>query len=359
MNPKALSLSDWPEIDHIAWTTAIKAGDRFDGRGRVAHWSPASRNSIGYAYGRWLGFIKRFYPGLLSESPESRFTHKLVQDYVYHLQSEVNAATVYIYFDHLMCAVQAMLPGSAWGWFKSILRHLRRDIRPRVKQHRLVDSDRLIALGIELMDKAEVNINRDKDTDPVTGRYLLDELIQYRDGLLVTILAIRPVRRRTLSLIRIGKQLQKVGHHYHLIFGSADTKNRKPLEYALPALLTGYLDRYIKTYRRLIPGSEKHDSLWASAKGNPLSSGSIYRRIMKRTTIAFGIGISPHLFRDCAATTLATYCPEQVLLGAALLGHSDLRSIHNHYIHAQTMKAGKAYQNTIAALRGTTPRGSR
>ena len=359
MNSKALSFSDWPEIDQIAWTIANKSGDRFDGRGPAAHWSPASRNSIGYAYGRWLRFIERFHPELLRGSPGSRFTNKLVQDYIYHLQSEVNAATVYIYLDHLLCAIQAMLPSSDWSPFKSILRHLRRDIRPRVKQHRLVDSDRLIALGIELMDKATATTNRDKDTDPVKGRYLLDEMIRYRDGLLVAILAIRPIRRRTLSLIRIDKQLQKVGLHYHLVFGSADTKNRKPLEYALPTLLTSYLDRYIKIYRGLIPGSEKHDSLWASAKGNPLSSSSVYQRIMKRTTIAFGVGISPHLFRDCAATTLATYCPEQVLVGAGLLGHSDLRAIYNHYIHAQTMKAGKAHQNTIAALRGTTPRGSR
>ena len=359
MNPKALSFSDWPEIDQIAWTTAIKVGDRFDGRGPVAHWSLASRNSIGYAYGRWLGFIERFYPELHSESPGSRITKKQVQDYIYHLQSEVNAATVYIYLDHLLCAVQAMFPSNDWGWFKSILRHLPRDIRPRVKQHRLVDSDRLITLGIDLMDSSEVNINRDKDANPVKGRYLLDEMIQYRDGLLVALLAIRPIRRRTLSLIRIDKQLQKVGHHYHLVFSSADTKNRKSLEYALPTLLTSYLDRYVKTYRGLIPGSEKHDSLWASAKGNPLSSGSIYRRIMKRTTIAFGVGISPHLFRDCAATTLATYCPEQVLVGAGLLGHSDLRAIHNHYIHAQTMKAGKAHQNTIASLRRATSRGSK
>jgi len=79
---------------------------------------------------------------------------------------------------------------------------------------------------------------------------------------------------------------------------------------------------------------------------------------MKRTKATFGVGISPHLFRDCAATTLATHRPDQVLVGAGLLGHSDLRAIHNHYIHAQTMKAGKAHQNTIAALRLTPPRGN-
>jgi len=355
---KTLPFTHWPQADQTIWQAAVKTGDRFEGRSRAAHWSIASQNSIRYAYGRWLGFIERVNPELLTESPELRFTNKQVQGYVCLLQSEVKAATVFIYLDHLLCALQAMLPSSNWHWLKSILRRLKRDVGPRVKQHRLVDSDRLIALGIELMDKAEASINHGNNTDPLTGRYLLEESIRYRDGLLIAILAIRPIRRRSLSLIRIGKQLQKTGHHYHLVLGDSDTKNRKPLEYALPALLGSYLDRYLEVYRRLIPGSENHDALWASAKGNPLSSGSIYRQIMKRTKSTFGVGISPNLFRDCAATTLATYRPDQVLVGAGLLGHSDLRAIHNHYIHAQTIKAGKAYQNTIASLRSNASRGT-
>ena len=357
MNPKALSFSDWPEVDQIAWETAAKVGDRFDGRGPAAHWSPASQNSIGYAYGRWLGFIVRADSGLLTRSPGSRFTRTLVRDYVFHLQSEVNAATVFIYLDHLLCAVQVMLPDNDWDWLKSILRRLKRDIRPRVKQHRLVDSDRLLELGIALMTQAEAKVDADANT--VTGNHLLNQAILFRDGLLIAILSVRPIRRRTLSLIRIDQQLQKVGLHYLLVFRSSDTKNRKSLEYSLPSLLTGYMDRYLEYYRRLVPGSVNHDALWASAKGNPLSSSSIYRQIMKRTKAALGVGISPHLFRDCAATTLATYCPEQVLVVAGLLGHSDLRAIHNHYIHAQTMKAGKAHQNTITALRRTASRRSR
>ncbi len=347
MNPKSLPYNNWPELNRNYWRLAVASGDRFDGRGPAAHWSLASCHSIRYAYGRWLMFIETIDPDLFNGSPSSRITRPLFRQYILQLQSEVKAATVFIYLDQLLCAIQVMFPDENWSWIRIILRRLKRDVPPRAKLHRLVDSNRLFDLGIELMEEPK----RLLDTE--TNSQTLNRAILYRDGLLIAILSLRPIRRRTLTLIRIGDHLQNIGQKYHFVFRPADTKNRKPLEYPLPDLLTDYLDRYLRRYRRLIPGSENHAALWASAKGNPLSSGSIYRQIMKRTKAAFGVAISPHLFRDCAATTLATYQPDQVLVGAGLLGHSDLRAIHSHYIHAQTIKAGKAHQNAINALRGS------
>lgn len=338
---KALPFTQWPDCDKHAWRAAVASGDRFDGRGAASHWAEGSQNSIQYAYGRWLRFLEHTLPHLLDEDLANRATADSIGVYIKLLNNEVSAATTQIYIDHLSCALRVMVPSHDSYWLKPVVRRLGRDVNPKAKRHRMIDSGRLFDLGIALMDQAIA--------EPV-GKPL-DEAILYRDGLVIAILAARPMRRRTLSAIRLNQHLCRVGDHYTLVFSSADTKNRQPIEYALPLTLTAYLDRYLGNYRGLFPNSENHDGLWASAKGSPLSGSSLYRRVISRTQTAFGFPINPHLFRDCAATTLAIRKPDQVLTGAGLLGHSDLRTIHKHYIHAGAIKAGDAHQKTITRLR--------
>ena len=341
MNRKALPINQWPMADQSTWNAAMATGDRFDGRGAASHWSEASKNSIRAAYGRWLGFLEQNFPLLLNRAPVVRVTPDSIGAYIKLLNNEVAASTTQIYIDHLLCALRVMIPSHDWHWLKPVVRRLERDVIPKAKRHRMVDSTRLFDLGIVLMVQAEV----EPDASP------LEKAILYRDGLMIAVLAARPLRRRTLSVIRLDQHIHRIGDHYCLIFSSADTKNKQPIEYNLPVLLTAHLDRYLGHFRGLFPNAERHDGLWASVKGNPLSAGALYRRVISRTKEAFGFSINPHLFRDCAVTTLAIRKPEHVLVGAGLLGQSDLRTIHKHYIHAQTIQAGNAHQAVISKLR--------
>ena len=341
MNRKASPFNQWPMTDQSAWGTAMATGDRFDGRGAASHWSPASKNSISAAYGRWLGFLVQNFPLALNQAPVERVTPNSIGAYIDQLNNEVTASTTHIYIDHLLCALRVMGPSHDWNWLRSVVSRLKRDVIPKAKRHRMVDSGRLFDLGITLMERTDLQ----SDVKP------LDKAILYRDGLLIAILAARPLRRRALSIVRIGQHILRIGDHYTFTFSSADTKNKQPIDYVLPVKLTSYLDRYLGHYRGLFLNAENHDGLWVSAKGNPLSASSIYRRVILRTHEAFGFSMNPHLFRDCAATTLAIHKPEHVLVGAGLLGHSDLRTIHQHYIHVQTTKAGNAHQTVMRKLR--------
>src|SRR5262249_36121757 len=68
---------------------------------------------------------------------------------------------------------------------------------PRVsRKYRLVTSDRLYALGIELMDHA---IAAAEATAQISQAHALE----YRDGLAISLLALVPLRRRTLAALRI------------------------------------------------------------------------------------------------------------------------------------------------------------
>jgi len=61
--------------------------------------------------------------------------------------------------------------------------------------------------------------------------------------------------------------------------------------------------------------------------------------------------INPHLFRDCAATTIADEDPNRVRMSAPVLGHTDFRTTEAYYIAANTRVAGAAHHDLIRARR--------
>ena len=81
-----------------------------------------------------------------------------------------------------------------------------------------------------------------------------------------------------------------------------------------------------------------------------MSASGITKRIRHWTLQRLGTAISPHRFRDCAASTLANRAPKQVRLAAALLGHTNLATTEQYYIQADNLAAGRQYQDIVTAL---------
>ena len=61
--------------------------------------------------------------------------------------------------------------------------------------------------------------------------------------------------------------------------------------------------------------------------------------------------VHPHLFRDCAATSIATSDPEHVRIILSVLQHSTLRTSERHYNHARGIQATGKMQDHVLALR--------
>lgn len=121
----------------------------------------------------------------------------------------------------------------------------------------------------------------------------------------------------------------------------------------VPDCVTGPLDHYIETVRPgLLEGSaHTGKELWISGVGTPMRRRSIQQAIARITTHAFGQPINPHLFRDCAATSVALEYPEHVGIVAPLLGHVDHRTAEAHYIQANQISAGRRLRRSVATLR--------
>ena len=86
-----------------------------------------------------------------------------------------------------------------------------------------------------------------------------------------------------------------------------------------------------------------------------MSRNGIYDRITKLTLKSLGHTIHPHLFRDCAATSLAIEDPRHVRIAASLLGHRRFKTTERYYIQARNIEASRIMQNFLLSLRHSKP----
>ena len=82
-----------------------------------------------------------------------------------------------------------------------------------------------------------------------------------------------------------------------------------------------------------------------------MKARTVNYQIIRTTERAFGKSINPHLFRDCAVTTVAIEDPEHIGIAAPILGHTDPRTTEEHYIQANQLVAGRKLRSSVDALR--------
>ena len=358
---RALKYDLWPASDRRAWDAATEPGDILDPGGAAAHWSPSTRAGVIDACGRylnWLAAHELLEPELV---PADRFVHEMMARYVIDLQGEYASSSVATYAAFLALGVKAMAPDRDWSWMTRLVARLRKIATPaRDKHPRLVPSDVLVAFGIELMEQAA----------NLAEKGPWQEAVRYRDGLMIALLAARPHRRRNFCAIEIGRHLVPHGDGYLIRFAATETKNRIAIEQPFPTRLLPYLARYLAHHRALLCSLTGHRNsahafrpagmhLWVSKTGSAMSEQVFYKGLMKLTVAGFGHGVHPHLFRDCAGTSIATRDPAHVGITRNLLGHTTLRTSERYYNHARAVEAGRRYQSRILALRKPAPgRGS-
>ena len=339
----AIPINDWPAPDLAMWQAVITDGDILDGQGPGANWAPSTKANTRKAYGYWLHWLGT--NGLLSEPthhPIDRITPERIKAYIDDLEDNTAPLTRFVYILDLLRFVQVVPSKNTWDWLKRIKNRLwARAIPARDKASVVRNSRDLFELGLDLMN----------DSSGVTSRYNpLQSEVQFRDGLLIAILASRPIRLKNLTSIEINRHLIRIDTIYWLVFEAGEVKNRRHIEVPIPEVLSPYIDDYLCHSRlRLLQGNAS-SQMWISRFGGNLSCGSIRRQIKLHTEVAFGKPITPHLFRDCAATSIAIHDPEHVWITSNILGHNTLATSQKYYDQSRMLEAGRLYQSTMADL---------
>jgi integrase/recombinase XerD len=338
-----LSFSDWPAEDRARWEAAFKIADRFDASSCGAHLAPATRKARRESYGRFLGFISTIHPNRLTAPPEARIDRSIVARYVDWRRRSGEVASLAVDLGHLRDALKLICPSTDWSWLLAITRRMAAAARGKSQKYHLITSDRLYLLGIELMDRAVADADAGQRIDKAHA-------FQYRDGLLIALLALIPLRSRTLTALRIGQHLVKTGDLWALDIPAADTKSRRALDFPVSREMSARIDLHLEQFRRSIPGADKHTGLWPSNKSRPMCANAIYLAVRKRTKKAFGFGVNLHRFRHAAASFWSSQDPVNVRGVKDVLGQASFRTTEKHYIMAQSRLAGRVLANAIDAV---------
>jgi integrase len=338
---------EWPHEDQSAWVAARLPAGLMDEGGLAAHWRPATVKSVEAAYGRWLTFLA--VRGRLDrcDAPADRINRDDLRAYIEDLTSQVAPVTASGRIRDLLEALRVMVPRGDFSFLRAARRNLKRRARPqRNKSQRLVGIASVFQLGFEITQSAE----RDE------FRSQLTRAAQYRDGLILMLLASRPLRRTNFVLMTLGRHLKKTIDSYRLDYVADEMKGNRDYTTVLDPALSPLLDRYLTHYRPILAHGADTDRVWISSFGRPLAGETLYGIVVRRTKRAFGKALWPHLIRDCAITSLGAEKPELVWMGMALLHHNDPKTTEKHYDHAVVDQALQHYQNSITLQRGTLKR---
>src|SRR6516164_2361564 len=340
-HPRSLPMSEWPDADRHAWEEACRPGSRLRPGGVASHLAQISRDDFARRYGAFLGFLQR--TNRLEHHAGATTQVKLpnVEAYIVDLKARVRSVTVYNCIHQLRRAAQLLAPTFDFSWIAEIEKDLALEMEPRSKFDRLVLSGRLVEAGLTLVVEAQ----EFAITDLARARGV-------RNGLIVALLALCPIRLKNFADLEIGHTFKEIDGSWWIALPGHLTKSRRPDERRVPALLNRFIELYLNQSRPLLlKSSPPTHALWiSSTTGGRLTAKNLGTLISKITLETIGVDVSPHLFRTAAASTAAAYGGNTPHLASALLNHTDPRVTEEHYNRASSLSAAQAYGEIIKGL---------
>lgn len=341
-----LKFEQWPNGDRALWLRVTRSGHILDEAGPGSHWRLGTQRILIRNYGLWLAFLQCSSVNLGSEEPHARLTPDRVRRYILTL-SDCAASTQAGALRALVVLMVLASPERDWSWLKSLRRPLDAAERAQCnvrKRQRIVASHKLYVVGLRLMEEAV----------RCSDKPALLSAVDFRDGLAIALLACRPLRMANLSGLRLGYHLTRLGQGYRIDIPGSETKTGLPLEMSFPEELLPAFSQYIAVHRPLLLAGRVSDRLWIGRWGRPLGAHHMGLRISATTEKSLGVRVNPHLFRDAAATTIATVDPGHVHIITPLLGHTTPTTAERHYNQACSIDAGRAHRANIQQLRKET-----
>jgi integrase len=345
---RSLPLNEWPQADRLAWEAACRPAKRLARGGAAGHLVPVSQEDLANRYGLFLDFLDR--TARLDPGAEAgvQVTPEAIPPFITELQGRVSSVTVSRTIYKLRRAAELIAPHLNFAWMVEIGKDLVLLERPTEDFARDVAPERLVEAGLTLIREAE------RDT---RGSRLKRALV-VRNGLMVALLALCPIRLRNFASLAIGQSFLRQESGWWIIL--ADTKSGRPDHRPTDSLLTSSVEAYMNVYRPILLRHPTHPTalrteevcaLWLGRCGNPLTYNAVERIITETTGLTIGVAVNPHRFRTSAATSAALHAPQSPHLGSALLQHSDRRVTQEHYVRASSLSVTRDFTGLIAGLR--------
>ncbi len=342
---RAIKPSDWPRRDRELWEAAREPDIDSCDAGVAAEWSVATIKNCEFFYGQYLRYLEltdRLDP---SASPLARTDVPLLREFIAvyrpgHAETSLGQLLVSVAFLVRACHPPAGNPALTELAYR--LQGRAKRIMP--KASRMASLAELIDLGERLMEEGSERLRAGIDRGA----------IEYRDGLMIAMLAALPMRRKNFAQLQIGHSIFITPDSVRVEISGCDTKNRWEIERSYPDFLVPYVAHYCSEIRGAITKeTTKTDNgyLWIGQCGGKLWAESIYRAVRSRTLEHLGRGVPVHLFRDSVATDVAVNDPKHVGITRVILGHRTYSTTEKYYTLAQSAQAFARYDEAIEKRR--------
>ena len=336
--PHSLKIHAWPVADRLAWDEARRPHGRIIRGGRAAHLCFATQKDLERRYGQFLEHVLRVTGRLELAGPACHVTPVVVPSYVAELQSRVASVTVHGSIAKLRCMAQNLAPATDFTWLRDIESDLALNMTPASKFGRFAQTDKIVLAGLTLMEEAET----------IRTGTSLQRAQSFRNGLMIALLALCPIRLKNLSSLILDKHLVRVGDNWCIVLSAKETKERRADERPIPIQLTSWINLYLGTHRPIFGYSGK--AFWVGCYGKPLSYSAIARIITETTRMTLGLPMSPHMFRTSAASTTYTHTGNNSNLASALLNHRDPKITQEHYNRSRSAFYGCEFLKLLENL---------
>jgi hypothetical protein len=341
---RSVPIVDWTIADRTAWERAIAPRARLRKGGAGAHLASITQDDLARRYGYFVDHLMRndlFKPGAL---PAGQVTLDRVETFVEELRARVGSVTTASTIYKLRRAAELLDANRDFAWLAEIEKDFALMMRPKSKDHRIVDPDRLFEAGLALIEEATGN----PDLTP------LRRARQVRNGLMVALLTLCPIRLKNFAALELQESFRRVGTRWWIVLDRKDTKSRRPDERRVPRDLDAAIEAHLLVHRPVLAAANtrtsvesldsKHrlvssqntravdplanisGSLWLSSNtGQRMTYSAVEHSITETTRLALGVAVSPHLIRACAATAIYTHAGDNPNLASGVLQHIDRR----------------------------------
>ena len=202
-NPKkerqTLYVQEWPTADRLAWQDACRPSHRLKKGGAGSHLASVSIEIYAQRYGRFLGFLKRTGRLDLNAPAASLVTPTIVDAYIADFTGKVSSVTASNCISKLRRAAQLLSPGTDFTWLIEIELDLKLLQEPKSKFDRLVMAEQLVEAGLTLIIEAKE-----------LTRAEFKRARGIRNGLMLALLALYPIRPKNFATLEIGKTFKQI-----------------------------------------------------------------------------------------------------------------------------------------------------
>ena len=257
----------WPEQDQALWRATQDIKPFEIAPKPLTKWSIGQRHSALRNYGLWLRFLDNTEPSLLTHALGDRMSAQRLSQFFAGRMRDIAVTTLAKCACDLYGVMVSLAPKQDWDWLKQMRRltsaHAKQQLpKARAFTHGL----ELIRVGRELIDVA------------FAGGAEIRDPIAFRDGLIILVLILVPVRITQFSLIKLDRHLVRSPEGEWLLRWQAEeTKTRRDAIHPVPEELVEILQLYISDVRPALMQKSKAlenataTALWIGVSGRPIS----------------------------------------------------------------------------------------